>query len=269
SRTYAREIQTPEFGRGLDGVLRHRAGDLVGILNGIDLELWDPARDPLLPRRFGSKDVAEGKAACKAALRRECGLADAGRAPLVAVVSRLDPQKGLDLVVESLPRLIERGAQFAALGEGSPELQDDFRRLAARFPASVHLHSGFDEGFAHRVYAAADLFLMPSRFEPCGLGQMIAMRYGALPLASKTGGLADTVREDAGPGLPAPNGFVAAHATAEDLRAALDRALGAYGDPEAWAGRVAAAMACDYSWDRSVDAYEELYRAVAGRAQRA
>ncbi|MBI5200861.1 MAG: glycosyltransferase, partial [Elusimicrobia bacterium] len=175
----------------------------------------------------------------------------------------------LDLVVESIPKLVEGGAQLVVLGDGSPDLREDFRRLASRFPQAVHLHSAFDEAFAHRLYAAADIFLMPSRFEPCGLGQMIAMRYGAVPVATSTGGLADTVRESAVGGLPA-NGFVAAHPTAGDLWGALERALAEYARPSEWAERMMAAMAADFSWDRSAAAYEGLLREIiALRGQKA
>ncbi len=269
SPTYAREIQeSAVFGRGLDGVLRQRSADLRGILNGIDLDAWNPETDKALPKTYGAKDAEAGKAACKAAMRKECKLADSGRSPLLGVVSRLDPQKGLDLVVESIPRLVESGAQLVVLGDGLPELRDDFRRLATRFPLAVYLHSSFDEAFAHRVYGAADLFLMPSRFEPCGLGQMIALRYGAVPVTTKTGGLADTVREAADHG-PA-NGFVAEHPTAGDLWGALERALAAYHRPGEWGARVKAAMAADYSWDRSAESYEALCREITAlRGQRA
>ncbi|MBI4347173.1 MAG: glycogen synthase GlgA [Elusimicrobia bacterium] len=271
SPTYAQEIQADgAFGRGLEGVLRQRSADLRGILNGIDLELWDPEKDKLLPKAFGSKTFAEGKAANKAAVRKECGLAESGRGPLFGVISRLDPQKGLDLVVELVPRLVESGAQLVVLGDGSPELREDFRRLASRFPLAVHLHSGFDEPFAHRLYAAVDLFLMPSRFEPCGLGQMIAMRYGALPVATRTGGLADTVREEATPaGLP-PNGFVAPAASSAAVWSAIERALSLWARPPEWADRVRAAMGSDYSWDRSAATYEALCREImALRGQKA
>ncbi|MCX5789158.1 MAG: glycogen synthase GlgA [Elusimicrobia bacterium] len=261
SPSYAKEIQTSaEFGRGLEGVLRQRSGDLAGILNGIDCEVWDPETDQCLPVRYGRANAAEGKAACKKAMRHECGLAGA-RGPLIAVISRLDPQKGLDLVQEVLPRIVEAGAQLVVLGANGNghEFREDFRKAAARFPSAVHLHAGFDEPATRRLYAAADLFLMPSRFEPCGLSQMIAMRYGAVPVVTHTGGLADTVFEADG---GRENGFVALQATAEDVWAALQRAIAAYSRGKEWSRRVGVAMSADHSWERSAEAYESLYQAV-------
>lgn len=266
SPSYAGEIQAhTEFGRGLEGVLRRRSADLVGILNGIDGEYWNPKTDAHLPRRYGPEDSAAGKAACKAAVLRECGLAEGGAGPLLAAVSRLDPQKGLDLVLEVSPKLVEAGARLVILGDGKDDLREDLKRLATRYPKAVHLHSGFNEPLAHRLYAGADLFLMPSRFEPCGLGQMIAMRYGTLPVATRTGGLADTVREGRSE-QGEPNGFVAARPDAGELWAATQRAFALRADAPAWAARVKAAMSADYSWARSAEAYEVLYRHLARAA---
>lgn len=265
SPTYSGEIQaSADFGRGLEGVLRQRAADLAGILNGIDVDYWNPEKDPHLPVPYKASSAAEGKAAAKAAVRKECGLAANGKGPLLAIVSRLDPQKGLDLVLEVAPRIVESGSQLAILGDGNPDLREDLRRFASRYPQAVHLHAGFNEPLAHRLYAGADLFLMPSRFEPCGLGQMIAMRYGTLPVATRTGGLADTVREEASAQGPA-NGFVAAKPAAGELRAALDRALAAYSDPRGWSERIRTAMAADHSWARSAAAYEGLYQELSKR----
>jgi starch synthase len=260
SPTYAREIQeSSELGCGLEGLLRHRASQLHGVINGLDLEMWNPGTDPHLERRFGVKDAAAGKGACKRALLAACGLDPDPQAPLIAIVSRFDRQKGLDLALAALEPRLNR-CRLAVLGSGDPGLTSAFQGLAARHPGRVHLHAGFDEAFAHRLYASSDFFLMPSRFEPCGLGQMIAMRYGSVPVASRTGGLADTVFEDG----PRPNGFVCRPDDAEDLGRALDRALAAYPVP-GWAARSRAGMESDFSWDRSVARYLELYGAARGK----
>lgn len=257
SPTYAAEIQGPERGFGLEGVLSARKGDLHGILNGIDLDVWNPATDPALPTRFDAAGWRAGKQANRKALLAECGLDGGGDAPLIGIVSRLDHQKGLDLAITALAPRLKR-CRLAVLGDGDPALRQSFQDLARRRPEAVHFHCGFDDPFARRLYAASDLFLMPSRFEPCGLGQLIAMRYGAVPVASRTGGLADTVREG-----PEGNGFLCAAGDAEDLGRALDRALGAVRGPS-WEGLVGRAMRGDFSWERSVELYVELYRR-AGR----
>ncbi|MDE2490676.1 MAG: glycogen synthase, partial [Elusimicrobia bacterium] len=225
SPTYAREIRSPEHGFGFEGLLRSRAGALSGILNGLDVDAWDPSRDASLPRRYGPADAAAGKAACRDALRAQCGLEPRADLALLGIVSRLDYQKGLDLALPAVEARLDR-AQLVALGTGDPALTEALAALERRHPGRVHFHRQFDEPFAHRVYAASDLFLMPSRFEPCGLGQLIAMRYGALPVAARTGGLVDTVAEEASGSLPA-NGFLCAPGDAADFGRALDRALAA------------------------------------------
>ena len=254
SPTYAREIQeSGERGFGFEGLLTRRARELDGILNGIDVELWDPARDPALARHYGVEDFAAGKAACKEALQRDCGLT-VGGGPLIGVVSRLDYQKGLDLALPVIEARLDR-AQFVVLGTGDPSLTEQFAALERRHPGAVHFHRAFDEPFAHRVYAASDVFLMPSRFEPCGLGQMIAMRYGSVPVASRTGGLSDTVFEGT-------TGFLCKPGDAAELAAALDRALAARSTP-GWAALARAGMTADFSWDRSTHEYLEAYRKAA------
>ncbi|MFA6030668.1 MAG: glycogen synthase [Elusimicrobiota bacterium] len=263
SPTYAGEIRSSaEFGRGLEGVYLGRGADLRGILNGLDLELWNPLSDGALPRRFGPGGWREGKREAKALLRRKCGFVPA-EGPLIGAVTRLDRQKGLDLVLEAVPGAVAKGAQFAMVALGDPELDKGFRALAAAHPRRVHFHPAFDDPFARLLYAASDLFLMPSRFEPCGLGQMIAMRYGSVPVAVRTGGLADTVRERAEGGRPA-NGFLAARPDADELSAALDRALAAFRVPE-WAARVDACLAEDFSWERSAERYAALYEEARAR----
>jgi starch synthase len=261
SAAYAREIQeSPDRGFGLEGLLKRRSNDLRGILNGIDLEVWDPSRDASLARRYSPADAAAGKAACKEALQRECGLEVRGDLPLIGIVSRLDYQKGLDIALAAVEPRLDR-CQLVMLGTGDPELTEMFAALERRRPGAVHFHRSFDEPFAHRVYAAADFFLMPSRFEPCGLGQMIAMRYGAVPVASNTGGLNDTVFEEPRDGQPA-NGFLCKPGDGEDLSRALDRAMSEFGGP-AWNARVLAGMSGDFSWDRSVGLYLDIFREAA------
>lgn len=259
SPTYAGEIQaSSERGFGMEGLLQRRSADLAGILNGIDLEVWNPEKDPYLPVRYGAANSAEGKAACRKSLLADCGLDGTKDLPLVGIVSRLDRQKGLDLAIAALePRL--DFCRVAVLGSGDPSLRAAFQDLARRRPDAVVFREGFDDPFAHQLYAASDLFLMPSRFEPCGLGQMIAMRYGSVPVVAQTGGLADTISE---PG----NGFLCRPDDAQDLGRALDRALTARAGA-GWGALRAAAMACDLSWEKSVQRYVELYRrAQAGRA---
>ncbi len=206
SETYAAEIQTPEYGAGLEGLLRHLAAQnrLTGIVNGIDYEEFDPATDPRIASRYSAADPA-GKQACKQALQKEFALpVDAG-ALLIGIVSRLADQKGLDLVAEAAWQMLERPVQFIILGTGDPRYENLFRDLEGRYPSRFKAYIGFDANLAQRIYAGSDLFLMPSRFEPCGLGQLISLRYGTIPLVRATGGLADTV-EDYGTG--AGDGFV-------------------------------------------------------------
>jgi starch synthase len=270
SPTYAREIQTPEQGERLDGVLRERAGDLTGILNGIDAERWDPATDPELPRRYAPGDLA-GKAACTAALREEMGLAapgdDRGRAPLLGVVARLADQKGLDLVAAVVPAVVAAGGQLALLGAGDERYEREFLALASAHAGAVAVKIGFDEGLARRIYAGAEAFLMPSRYEPCGLGQLIAQRYGTIPIVRRTGGLADTVRPwdpVAGTGT----GFLFDAATPEACRDAVARATAVYADRAAWRRLVGQAMMQDFSWNASAETYLTCYRRAVKKARR-
>jgi starch synthase len=267
SPTYAREIQTPAFGERMDGVLRDRSADLVGILNGVDTEVWDPATDADIAKRYDRDDPA-GKAACAAALRDEMGLPDpGGRVPLVGVVSRLAAQKGIDLVAESVPALRAGGAQLVVLGAGEEPLERLLGELAGAHPESVAVRIGFDDRLARRIYAGADLFLMPSRYEPCGLGQLIALRYGTIPVVRRTGGLADTVRPwDRTSG--AGTGFLFDGLSGAACSAALARAFAAHADPAAWRRLVANAMAADFSWDASAEAYVTCYRRAIKKARR-
>lgn len=266
SPNYAREIQTPAFGCGLDHVLRFRAADLVGIVNGIDDETWNPATDPLLPANYSAADLA-GKAECKAALQSAFGLEPARDVPVFGVVSRLFHQKGLDLLAEVLPRTVtDMRVQFAILGTGEPELERAFARAAWGFPGRVGAKLAFDNRIAHLIQGGSDCFVMPSRTEPCGLTQLYAMRYGTLPVARATGGLVDTItqyNETAGTGT----GFLFEAAEEDALYYTLGWACSTYYDrPEHFAAMRLAAMARDFSWTPSTRRYEEVYRwAISAR----
>jgi starch synthase len=261
SPTYAREILTPEGGANLDAVLRHRARDLSGILNGIDVQAWDPARDPHLPAHFSASDLS-GKARCKAALQAELGLPVSPGVPLVGMVGRLADQKGIDLVATALPRFAGLDAQLAVLGTGQRDLEAIFARAAREAPQRIAARIGFDEGLAHRIEAGADLFLMPSRFEPCGLNQMYSLRYGTVPVVRAVGGLEDTVENHDGAGRG--TGFKFRDYTPGALWGTLRWALGVYRDPDAWRGLMLRGMAQDFSWDRSAAGYEALYQRLLG-----
>jgi starch synthase len=264
SPRYAREIQTPELGEGLDGVLRTRHARLRGILNGIDDHEWNPATDPLLPAHYDARDLA-GKARCKAALQEELRLDRRAGLPLFGLVSRLAEQKGIDLVLDALPRFLERAdGQLAVLGTGDEHYERSLRDLARRFPGRVGVTIGFDEALAHRIEAGADAFLMPSRFEPCGLNQLYSLRYGTVPVVHATGGLDDTVDEfDAA--TRAGTGFKFAPNTADALLAAMDRAVAVRRRPADWARLVANGMGQDFSWRRAAEAYRALYDDVLAR----
>lgn len=255
SATYAREMQTPEYGEGLETVLQGRAADLRSVVNGLDVEAWDPRQDAFLPHTFDPLDP-RGKAANKRALQRELALR--GDAPLLAFVGRLVPQKGVDLVLKAMSALLGRDLQVVVLGSGTKKYEGALQAWEGRSPRlAVVLR--YDEGLAHRIYAGADLFLMPSRFEPCGLGQLISMRYGTLPVVRRTGGLADTVA-DAAKDPRNGTGFVFREYTADALLRAVDAALEAYEDRRTWSRLRENAAAQDFSWDRSARAYEALYR---------
>ncbi len=259
SPTYAREILTPEGGHGLDPVLRHRRADLHGILNGIDVTEWDPARDPHLPAHYTARDLT-GKAACKASLQRELGLPVRPDVPLVGMVSRLADQKGIDLVVASLEALLARDVQLAVLGSGSHAYEEAFARVARARPTQTAARIGFDEGLAHRIEAGADTFLMPSRFEPCGLNQMYSLRYGTPPIVRAVGGLADTVEDF--DGWTRGTGFKFRDYAPQALLLAVRRALDGWRDRRAWHGLQVRGMSQDFSWDRSARSYEALYETL-------
>ena len=257
SPTYAREIQTEEMGHGLDGVLRARADRLIGILNGIDVDEWNPETDPYIPKRYSAADLS-GKAAAKAALQRAFRLPEEPDTPLIGVVTRLADQKGCDLIAEALPQITARGAQFVLLGAGDPVYENLFRDAAARDPSRVGVTIAYDHALSHLVEAGADLFLMPSRYEPCGLNQMMSLRYGTVPVVRATGGLADTVVE--APPEAGGNGFVFGPYETAALVAAVDRALALYRDRERWRALQVAGMSADFSWDASARRYLEVYQ---------
>ncbi|WP_295043009.1 glycogen synthase GlgA [uncultured Paracoccus sp.] len=259
SPTYAEELMTPEYGMGLEGVMRHRREALTGILNGIDTHAWNPATDPAI-RPF---DSLEGKAANKAVLRAEMGLPDAD-GPLCVIVSRMTHQKGLDLVAEALPALLDHGGQLALLGSGDSGLEYAFRSLGDQNP-HVAVRIGYDEALSHRLIAGADAILVPSRFEPCGLTQMYGLRYGTVPVVGLTGGLADTVI-NASPAALArgvATGLQFSPVTADALRSALTRLCLLYKDTETWSRMVANAMAHPVGWHQSARAYATLYAGLA------
>ena len=266
SPRYAEEIQTPELGFGFDGILRMRRADLVGILNGIDTREWDPANDPNLPEPYGAEDLS-GKKAAKAAVLARYGLASdeaAMKRPLIGMVSRMVDQKGFDLIAalaDDLPRL---DAGFVVLGTGEARYQDLWTALAAQFPDRIGARIGFDEGLAHLIEGGADIFLMPSQFEPCGLNQMYSLRYGTIPVVREVGGLADTVRDYSS--APKPNGFTFREATPRALLDALTRALALFPNRRKWQALQRVGMPEDHSWDRSAEEYVKIYeRALAAR----
>ena len=269
SPTYAREIQTPAGGCGLEGLLTSRSNVLTGIVNGIDTTAWNPAADPYIPRPYGPDDVEEGKYAARVALAARLGHAAPDGRPLVAFVGRLVEQKGVALVVEMIGRLAGTGrAHFMVLGTGDPAAEEAVRRAAASFPGTVDALIGFDEGLAHLVQAAADIVLVPSRFEPCGLTQLYAQRYGGLPVVRATGGLVDTV-VDATPEAireERATGFVFGPAEPEPFVQAVERALDAHADRDRWWPLVRHVMRQDWSWEASGREYLRLFEQTLARA---
>lgn len=262
SPQYAREIQSPHFGEGLDGVLRDRSVVLAGILNGIDYKQWNPDTDPIIAANYNTGDMS-GKAACRRDLLQRVRLPDDPTKPVIGMVSRLSSQKGFDLVAQALEPMLAMGFQFVLLGTGDQHYQRLFEDLGRRFAGAVSVNLGvFNDDLAHRIYAGSDFFLMPSRYEPCGLGQMIALAYGTVPVVRATGGLADSVREFDVP-LGQGNGFTFEEFSAQALLDALRRAKCCFGSPQ-WPRLLQNALECDFSWDLSAAQYESLYRRVLG-----
>jgi starch synthase len=271
SPNYAREIQTPRYGSGLDGLLRHRQGDLRGIVNGIDPDVWTPARETLIAQSYDVETVEAGKAACKAWLQREAGFALRPDVPLFAQIGRLDRQKGWDLLAAVAPRLLERDVQLVVLGEGDPKYHALLEGLARDFPGKCWAYLGFSDKLAHQIEAGADLFLMPSLFEPCGLNQLYSLAHGTVPIVRATGGLIDTVVDTSPATLAAgtANGFMFAEADPAALEHCIDRALAVWPDRETWRQLVKTGMMADWSWQRSareyVAMYEEIVRTTRAR----
>lgn len=263
SPTYAREIQTDAFGMGMQGLLAARAGDLTGILNGIDTDEWNPAQDKYLDATYSIDNLA-GKALDKLALQDELGLERHPHAPLLGMVSRLTQQKGSDVVIEAAPRLVELGAQMAVLGSGDAKLEAAWQQLAADYPGKIAVRIGYSEPLSHRIEAGADLFLMPSRFEPCGLNQMYSLRYGTPPVVHKVGGLADTVVHASLSNLSQgiATGFMLETLNTDTLVETLRRAFVLYKHKLAWRQLVRTGMRQDFSWENSAREYLEVYKAA-------
>jgi starch synthase len=260
SPSYAREIATPEFGFGLDGAVRSRGADVVGILNGIDTEVWNPATDAALAERYDAERLG-GKSVCRRALQAEFGLAGDDAALVLAIVSRLSAQKGLDLLLGALPELVAAGVQIVVQGTGDPSLETAFRMAQQAHPGRVHAHIGYDEARAHRIIAGADVIAVPSRFEPCGLTQMYGLRYGTLPVVRRVGGLADTVLDA---GAADGNGFVFDDATPAALAEAVGRAARMRrGEARAWQALQQRGMAANLAWAGSARKYLDLYAETA------
>jgi starch synthase len=266
SPTYAKEIQSREGGYTLDGMLRRRGGDLVGILNGVDEVVWNPAKDQHLRTPFSAKNLKLNKGYNKKKFQEEMGLAEDAKAPLFGVVSRFDAIKGLDLLVPNMDYMASLGAQLAVIGRGDQGMEAALRAGAERHPGSVAIFTGHDEGMAHRLMAASDVLLVPSRSEPCGLTQMYAMRYGALPLARRVGGLADTIVDASPEAMEAgtATGFLFFDPSSWVLGETITRAVSLYrGDPAAWRRMQASAMSQHFTWARSAQQYVDMYRGLA------
>jgi starch synthase len=265
SPNYAREILTPEHGCGMEGLLQARAADLLGILNGVDYNIWCPSRDGALPCQYTPEDLS-GKAACKAALQQELGLPVKADLPLVIFVNRLTHQKMADALLDSIPSTLASGAQLVIHGTGDRAIERRLEEMQRTYPAQLVVRIGYSEAFAHRLHAGADLALTPARFEPCGLTTMYAMRYGAVPVTRKVGGLADTVEnvDAAGSLMERGTGFVFQESSADHLTASLRRAVEWYRSDDLWRPVQVRAMRRDFGWERSAQRYLALYREMLG-----
>ncbi len=259
SEQYSREIQTAEFGYGLEGLLRHRSADIYGIVNGIDYDLWDPETDKLIAKHYGPKTIGN-KQDNKKALQKRNGLPGKD-VPLIGIISRLADQKGFDILAEDIENIMHMDLQFVLLGTGEPKYHELFQQMKEKYPEHLGLNLGFDSVLAQLIYAGSDMFLMPSRYEPCGLGQLISYKYGTVPIVRKTGGLADTVQDEV-------TGFVFEEYSSTALHDAIKRAIAAYNDKNRWRGIMVRDMALDYSWDSSAKKYVELYRKALDKVQR-
>jgi len=266
SPTYSREIQTAEFGCGLEGVLLDRRADLFGIINGVEYRNWDPAHDPYLPQPYSARSL-KGKRVCKEALQKECRL-PVKDVPVIGMISRLTPQKGLDLMIEALEDVMRLNVQMVILGIGDPAIHQQLKQAARQNPEKLSVQLVFDESLAHRIEAGSDLFLMPSRYEPCGLNQLYSLRYGAIPVVRKTGGLADTV-VDATPSNLADGtatGYIFEQASSHELLTTVRLALKLFREKDLWYRMMRTGMAADFSWDASAKEYEKLYQLAVEKA---
>jgi starch synthase len=250
SSTYSKEIQTKEFGFGLEGLLQKRKSSLYGVINGLDYSIWNPETDKYIARNFSQQSL-EGKARDKEDLQGYCKLPLKKDIPLLGIVSRLAEQKGFDILAEGIAAVCRMKLQLVILGTGDMKYHQVMQEMVDKYPQAVSLHLKFDDALAHKIYAGSDLFLMPSKYEPCGLGQMIAFRYGSIPLVFKTGGLADTVNKD--------NGFVFEKYSADELLKTVKAALSAFSDKQKWAALAKKAMGLNFSWEASARKYLELY----------
>lgn len=267
SPTYAVEIQTPRFGCGFEGILKSRGERLSGILNGIDADKWNPAKDPLIPRQY-DMDSLEGKQTNKQVLQERFDLPQKANFPLLAFIGRLVSQKGIDLILKSLPGLLELPLQFVFLGSGDSDYEHGLLYWSRRHPDKVGVHIGYDEALSHHIEAGADLFLMPSRFEPCGLNQMYSQRYGTIPVVHRTGGLADTVEDALPDRLPQATGISFDHTETGALQEAIKRGWLLYSQPDIWHTLQRNGMGKDFSWRRSAMDYCQLYlKAIADKEQ--
>lgn len=265
SNTYADEILTPENGFGLDGVLRNRKDDLSGVINGIDYDKWDPMKDELIPAKYGPESL-NFKSKCRKILVDRTGIDDAGL-PLFGIVSRLSSQKGLDLVLRSLDKLFGMKVNLIVLGKGEVYYESAFRAAAEKYKGRLFVKTGFDESLSHLIYSGCDFFLMPSKYEPCGLGQMISMKYGTIPVARRTGGLADTI-QDYNHMLSEGTGFLFSDFTPEALQHSVKRAISVFNDRKRMKKLVFDAMSSDFSWKKSAGRYLELYKKVMEKVTR-
>ena len=250
SPTYAKEIQTKEFGFGLDGLLEERSDSLFGILNGLDYDIWNPETDKFIQKKFSSKNLA-GKAKDKDDLRALCKLPLKKDVPLFGIVSRLAEQKGFDILAQGINKICKMDIQMVILGTGELKYHEILEEAAAKYPKVISLNLKFDDSLAHKIYAGSDIFLMPSRYEPCGLGQLISLRYGTIPLVFKTGGLADTVNSS--------NGFIFDDYSQEELIKTIKKSITVFKNKAKWEALALKAMQCDFSWEASAKRYIDLY----------
>jgi starch synthase len=257
SGVYAREIQTPQYGERLEGLLQKRSADLFGVLNGIDYQEFNPETDRFIEHKFGIGNFQDKKLN-KLALQEELNLPQ-NNAPLIGLISRLSGQKGLNLIIDRIEELMAKDLQFVLLGTGDDYYQDHFRRIAAKYQGKISVHLEFNAKLAQKIYAGCDMFLMPSRFEPCGLGQIISLRYGTIPIVRATGGLAETII-DYDTNINCGNGFSFKNFSSDEMLDAIDRAIKVYKEkPDEWDNLIVRAMESDFSWNRSAVKYEELY----------